>query len=33
VVNLAVPEAYDTGLASPFKGNMDVQVRGLLLCV
>lgn len=29
-VNLAVPEAYDTSLASPFKGNMDMaqlQVR------
>jgi hypothetical protein len=31
-VNLAVPEAYDTALASPFKGNIDVEVRGLSLC-
>jgi hypothetical protein len=31
VVNLAVPEAYDTGLASPFQGNMDVRRWGVLL--
>lgn len=24
-VNIAVPEAYDTALAAPFKGNMDVE--------
>jgi hypothetical protein len=24
-INLAVPEAYDTAVAVPFKGNMDVE--------